>query len=198
MTYGNQDGGYGQQPSGGGGYGQSGYGQQPPSSSGYGQQPPSSGGYGVQQPSSGGYGQPDPYGQQPPYGYGQPSGGYGQPSGGYGAAEAYAQPPAYTPPVYGQPSPYAQPARPQTNGMAITSLVLGIVGLVLCGLTSIPGAICGHVALAQIKRSGVEGRSMAVAGLVTSYITIVAWVIAWLMFGGFILMMLGVASSSTY
>jgi hypothetical protein len=215
MTYGDQgaNGGYGQQPpSGGGGYGQQppgyggGYGQQPQSGGGgYGQQPQSGGGYGQQPPSGGGgYGQQPPsygggYGQQQP-GYGggygdQPNSqqnlGYGQlpPSGGYGYGQQ--QPPGYYPPPH--------PPR-STNGMAVASLVLGIIGLVFCGLTSIPGVILGHIALNRIKKTGEDGSGMAVGGLVTSYITVVIWLLCWLFFGGFFLWALGLsaAASSSY
>ncbi|UBU16963.1 DUF4190 domain-containing protein [Nonomuraea gerenzanensis] len=188
MTYGDQgaNGGYGQQPQSGGGYGQQppgyggGYGQQPQSGGGgYGQQPP---GYGQQPPSYGGG-----YGQQP---NSQQNLGYGQlpPSGGFGYGQQ--PPPGYYPP----PQPRS------TNGMAVASLVLGIIGLVFCGLTSIPGVILGHIALNRIKKTGEEGSGMAVGGLVTSYITVVIWVLCWLFFGGFFLWMLGLsaAASSSY
>jgi hypothetical protein len=201
MSYGDQggSGGYGAQPPGGG-YGQQpptgggqGYGQQPPSSGGYGQQPPSGGGYGQQPPS---YGQPG-YGQQPPS-YPQEPLGYGQqpqpPTGGYGQ-----QPPSYGQPGYGQPG-YGQqyapppPGRP-TNGMAVASLILGIVGLLTCGATSIVGVILGHIALSRIKRTGEEGQGMAMGGLVTSYIMVVVFVIIWILFGGLWLGMLGLAAT---
>lgn len=199
MSYGDQggNGGYGAQPPGGG------YGQQPPSGAGYGGQP--SEGYGQQQPSGGGYGQggygeqPPGYSQEQPLGYGQqpPSaGGYGQqpPSyGGYaqqGYGQGYGQ--AYGQPGYG----YAPPR--STNGMAVASLVLGIIGLVFCGLTSIPGVILGHIALNRIKKTGEEGSGMAIGGLVTSYITVVIWVLCWFIFGGMLLSVLtfGAAASS--
>ncbi|WP_053175718.1 DUF4190 domain-containing protein [Nonomuraea sp. SBT364] len=145
--------------------------------SGYGAQPPG-GGYGQQLPSGGPYA----YGQQPPsggpYAYGQQP-----PSGG-----PYGYPPQYGGPV---------PPRP-TSGMAVASLVLGIVGLLFCGLTSIPGAIVGHIAMARIKRTGEEGQSMAMGGLVTSYITIVLWLILWIFFGGLWLAVFGFASSTAY
>ncbi|MEV0584892.1 DUF4190 domain-containing protein [Nonomuraea sp. NPDC050310] len=195
MTYGPQDGsgGYGQQPQSGGGYG-----AQPPGNGGYGQQPQSGYGYGQQQ--SGGYGQQQGdggYGQQPQsgggYGYGQQQGGgYGQQpqsSGGY----AYGQQPSgvqgyggYGPPAggYGQPGGYGAPAQTKTNGMAIASLVLGIVGLLSCGATSIIGVILGHISLSQIKQSGDEGRGMALAGLITSYISVVGWLIFWVIWLG--------------
>ncbi|WP_113702738.1 DUF4190 domain-containing protein [Nonomuraea lactucae] len=194
MTYGEQggSGGYGSPPPGG-------YGQQPPSGGGYDGQ---GGGYG-QQPSSDygqqGYGQPD-YGQQ---GYGQGSysqPGYNQPynPGGYNPG-GYNQG-AYGQAGYGQAgyAPYGPPASPRsTNGLAVTSLVLGIVGLIFCGLTSIPGAIVGHIALNRIKRTGEEGQSMAMGGLVTSYITIVLWLILWLIFGGMWLAVIGLATAGS-
>ncbi|MER5999314.1 DUF4190 domain-containing protein [Nonomuraea angiospora] len=192
-------GGYGQQPPSGGG----GYGQQPPSyGGGYGQQPPTGGGgYGQQPPSSGGYGQGG-YGEQPPS-YPQEPLGYGQqpPSaGGYGQ-----QPPSYGQQAYGQQGygqqgyGYGAPPQPprSTNGMAVASLVLGIIGLIFCGITSIPGVILGHIALNRIKKTGEEGSGMAVGGLVTSYITVVIWVLCWLIFGGLILSMIGLSAAAT-
>ncbi|MFC7107464.1 DUF4190 domain-containing protein [Nonomuraea rubra] len=99
------------------------------------------------------------------------------------------------------PGYYAPPHPPRsTNGMAVASLVLGIIGLVFCGLTSIPGVILGHIALNRIKKTGEDGSGMAVGGLVTSYITVVIWLLCWLFFGGFFLWMLGLsaAASSSY
>lgn len=78
-----------------------------------------------------------------------------------------------------------------TPGTAIASLVLGIIALLtifMCfvgGVLAIPGAICGHMALGQIKRSGgqLQGRGMALAGVVTSYATIAIGLILVLFFG---------------
>ena len=67
----------------------------------------------------------------------------------------------------------------KTSGLAITSLVLGILGLVLLlgcigVLFAIPAVICGHIAHSRIKRSAgtLAGGGMAVAGLITGYISI--------------------------
>jgi len=69
--------------------------------------------------------------------------------------------------------------QPKTSGLAITSLVLGILGLVLLlacigPLFAIPGVICGHMAYSRIKRSGgaMTGSGMALGGLITGYVTI--------------------------
>jgi len=58
------------------------------------------------------------------------------------------------------------------EGLAIASLILGILGLVMLPfIASVPGAVCGHMALGRIKRSGgaLSGRGLAIGGLVTSY-----------------------------
>lgn len=68
-----------------------------------------------------------------------------------------------------QPSP--TPTVPtKTSGLAVASLVLGILGL--CSLASIMAVVFGHVAINQIKRSNGSqtGRGMAIAGLILGYI----------------------------
>ncbi|NBE53896.1 DUF4190 domain-containing protein [Streptomyces boluensis] len=92
---------------------------------------------------------PPPQGPQPPP-YGQAP--YGPPG----------QPPAYG---WQQPMPYAPQPPPSTNGLAITSMVLGI----LCLLPPL-GLILGLVALSQIKKNGQRGKGMAIAGVTLSAI----------------------------
>jgi hypothetical protein len=60
---------------------------------------------------------------------------------------------------------------PQTSGLAITSMILGISSL-LCGITGIPAVICGHIARGNIKRSQGQqtGDGFALAGLITGYL----------------------------
>ena len=61
-------------------------------------------------------------------------------------------------------------APPKTSGLAVTSLVLGILGVVSCGLTALVGLVLGVVALSRIKHSNgqLEGRGIAVAGTILS------------------------------
>lgn len=133
--------------------------------------------------------------------YGAPTSGYGAPaaSQGYGAV-APLQPPA---PSYGAPQAYGAPlyAAPRpTSGLAITSLVCGIAGLLLSWLVipllaSIVAVITGHMALGQTKRNpAIGGRGLAFAGLILGYvvvlilaITIVTTVIGFIFFGAFTL-----------
>jgi hypothetical protein len=78
--------------------------------------------------------------------------------------------------------PLAGAPQPSTSGLAIWSLVLGILSLLCAPLVAaIPGVICGHMALGRIKRSGgaVAGQGLAIAGLVTGYLGI-AWAMLFL------------------
>lgn len=69
------------------------------------------------------------------------------------------------------PLPGATTAGPaKTSGMAITSLVLGILGLFSCGITALFGLVLGIVALIKIKNSQgrLSGNGLAIAGIVVS------------------------------
>lgn len=59
-----------------------------------------------------------------------------------------------------------------TNGLAIGSLVLSLLGL-FCGIGSIVGVILGFIARGQIKRTGQGGDGMALAGIVIGIATLV-------------------------
>ena len=74
-----------------------------------------------------------------------------------------------------EPFPSATSSHPKTSGLAIWSLVLGILSLICFTIFSaIPGVICGHKALSRIKNSNgsLTGQGMAIAGLVTGYLGI--------------------------
>ncbi len=69
------------------------------------------------------------------------------------------------------------PAAPEgTSGLAIVSLICGIVGCIPG--VGIAAVITGHMALGRIKISGQGGRGMAIAGLILGYLGIVGWIIA--------------------
>ncbi len=101
------------------------------------------------------YPPPPPPGNDPPPGGG---GGYPPPPGGGGG--------------------YAQP---QTNQKALWSMVLGILGLVCCGIfAGIPALILGNLARKDIASAGgmQTGEGMAKAGVILGIISIVFSVIA--------------------
>lgn len=121
--------------------------------------------YGQQQ-----YGQQQ-YGQQQyPSQYGQPQSGQQYPAQFPQQQNPYAQQAPYGYQQYGT----VQSVQSQTNGLAVASMVLGIVGIVLFCLYAIPSilaVIFGGVALSQIKKDPkYSGRGMAVAGLVTGLV----------------------------
>jgi hypothetical protein len=67
-------------------------------------------------------------------------------------------------------------AAPQkTDGLAITSLVLGILSMICCGIvTGIPAVICGHIAIGRMKKDpNLQGKGLAMAGLIIGYLGIV-------------------------
>ena len=129
----------------------------------------------------------DPYltspGQQPEHGYSSASGyeaqtGYPvrlsreeQPTGqgfddpasvGHRGQHGYPPPGAEFYPGY---SPAAK-----TNGTAIAALATGIVGwTVVPFFASIAAVVLGHVARAQIRRTGEQGSGLALAGLILGY-----------------------------
>ncbi|MDP9861926.1 MULTISPECIES: DUF4190 domain-containing protein [Streptosporangium] len=127
--------------------------------------------------------------------YDNQSGGYGPPPGG-----GYGSPGGYGPPPGGGYDPYGYGAQPPrgNNGMAIAALILGIVGLFSCGVTSIVGIVLGHISLGQIKRTGEEGRGMGVAGLVLSYFGVACWLVVLVIWLVAIGVLAGSASLSGY
>ncbi|MCZ2815489.1 DUF4190 domain-containing protein [Modestobacter sp. VKM Ac-2984] len=104
------------------------------------------------------YGSPGPH---PPQ-YGQFHGPPGPPPG-----PPYGPPGApYGPPPYG----YGYPPPQRTNGLAIASMVLGIVWLYWIG--SILALVFGYVAKKQIRERGEGGDGMATAGIVLGWVGI--------------------------
>ncbi|NAZ85826.1 DUF4190 domain-containing protein [Kineococcus indalonis] len=85
------------------------------------------------------------------------------------------------PPGYEQQGGYGQPygARPR-NGAGLASLILGVIGLLLCwllGIGIVPGLIglvLGIVGMRRARRGEATNRGVAIAGVVTSAIAVVA------------------------
>src|SRR5258706_13209291 len=77
------------------------------------------------------------------------------------------------------PDASTPPLQPKNSGLAVWSLVLGVLAIVLSivcigPLFAIPAVICGHVAYSRIKRSAgaLSGEGLAMGGLITGYIGI--------------------------
>jgi hypothetical protein len=59
----------------------------------------------------------------------------------------------------------------KTNVFAIVALITGILGM------AVVPVVFGHISLSQIKKTGEQGRGMAIAGLVLGYLGILAYVV---------------------
>ena len=70
--------------------------------------------------------------------------------------------------------PPMMPAQP-TSGLAIGAMICGIAEIFTLGFAAIPAVILGHLARAQIKRTGERGDGMAIAGLIHGYLGIAGW-----------------------
>ena len=77
----------------------------------------------------------------------------------------------------------------KTSGLAIASLICGIVGPCTLGLASIVGLILGIVGLKKIKAGGgaVGGRGLAIAGIIVSVVTLIIGLILAVILGGALL-----------
>jgi hypothetical protein len=85
-------------------------------------------------------------------------------------------PPPMAPPAYGAGygySPYG--ATTGTNGLAVASLVLGVLWIYWIG--SILALVFGYVALAQIKQRNQSGTGLAIAGTILGWIGLATFVI---------------------
>jgi hypothetical protein len=126
----------------------------------------------------------------PPPGSGQygswnqpPAGGAWPPPAGVGGHPEPAYGPGGYPPPGGYPGPgYPPQQKPGTNGFAIAALIFGIIGGVVLGF------IFGFIALSQTKRTGQNGRGLAIAGLILSTM----WTIVIIL-----LIILAIATSAT-
>lgn len=78
----------------------------------------------------------------------------------------------------------SSPVQQQTSGFAISSMILGILGIVIGWFTlaipSILAVIFGHIARGKIRQSGgtITGDGMAIAGLVMGYLVFPIFIIS--------------------
>lgn len=94
-------------------------------------------------------------------------------------------------PAWRPPPPPLQPVRQPNQGLAVASMVTGILGLVLGCLGPLPGiaaVVLGWIALSQIKNSPqtTSGKPLAIVGIVTGSLTIVFYglLLVWLVLVG--------------
>ena len=81
-------------------------------------------------------------------------------------------------------TPYAAdvPSRSLPKGLAVASLVLGIVGIftafiLLGGLLGLVAVILGFVALGKVKKVEADGKGLAIGGIVTGAVALLLTVL---------------------
>jgi hypothetical protein len=67
---------------------------------------------------------------------------------------------------------------PATNGLAVASLVCGVGQFVVGPLATIPAIALGHMARRQIQRTGQQGASLALMGLLLGWFAVIMGVVA--------------------
>jgi hypothetical protein len=110
--------------------------------------------------------------------------------------------PPVPPPIAGYApqasSPEPPPAPPvPSNGLAIASLVCGILGFMMC-FPAIGAIVCGHLARSQIKANPTQsGDGLALAGLITGYVVLGMGVLGIIAYFVMIIVFVGAAGSAT-
>jgi len=94
-------------------------------------------------------------------------------------------------PVWQPPPPPPMPRKQQSQGLAVASMITGILGLVLGCFGPLPGIaaiVLGGVALSQIKKSPetTGGKPLAIVGIVTGSLTLVFYglILVWMILVG--------------
>lgn len=96
--------------------------------------------------------------------------------------------PAAQPAVPGPAVPV--PASARTNGLAIASLACGVAQFAFGPLATIPAIVFGHMARAQIKRTGEQGAGLALGGLILGWGAVIIGIV-------FVVLAMAVAGAMT-
>lgn len=115
---------------------------------------------------------------------------YQSPPGAPAKYEPYEQP-GYTsaaPPAYPQATPgypppppmpyYPGQSKPKT-WMNWVAFGCGLGSLVTCGLSGVAGIVFGHLGLSAAKRGEADAKGAGLAGLIISYVFVVAMIAYW-------------------
>ena len=83
------------------------------------------------------------------------------------------------------------PSRSLPKGLAVASLVLGIIGLLtafflLGGLLGLVAVILGVLALGKIKRGEADGRGLALGGIITGALAMLLTILLLVTVGSFL------------
>lgn len=68
-------------------------------------------------------------------------------------------------------------ANPKFDWTSLNTLAVVSLASAISGIGALIAVITGHIALAQIKRSGENGRTLALTGTVIGYVHLAGWII---------------------
>lgn len=89
------------------------------------------------------------------------------------------------PPPYGYPPPVVVVQPPPTSGVAVASMVLGLIGALggwcMLGIPCAIAILLGHAGLAATKDGRQGGRGLAITGLILGYLFVVPWALLFFM-----------------
>ena len=75
-----------------------------------------------------------------------------------------------------------------TSGLAVTSLILGILSILGGGILLLPplfAVVFGHIAVSACNRNpNLDGKGIGIAGLVMGWLCLAGWIIFGLFIGG--------------
>ena len=97
-------------------------------------------------------------------------------------------------------APAAMLPQHRTDPLAVVSLIASLAGLLgfCCGfllMAAVAGIICGHLALSRIKKDPMlEGRGLALAGVIIGYVAVAGW-LAWILLFGGLAVLQGISES---
>ena len=72
--------------------------------------------------------------------------------------------------------------KPKFDWTSLNTLAVVSLASALSGIGALIAVITGHISLAQIKRSGENGRTLALTGTVLGYVHLAGWII-FILFG---------------
>jgi hypothetical protein len=108
-------------------------------------------------------------GSRPPTGVPGATGGQAEPRGPAPGEEPSTWPSTEAWPGSQRPPAYGYAPRRPTNGLAIAALAIGVISFVSCPLIGAVAVYLGNRARNEIRTTGEEGDSLALAGLIIGW-----------------------------
>jgi len=93
------------------------------------------------------------------------------------AEKAAAKEPISEPELKSKATPELGKVKPAFDWTSLNTLAVVSLASAVSGIGALIAIITGHISMAQIKRSGENGRTMALVGTVIGYVSIFGWLL---------------------